>query len=319
MEAQGELYTWHPGTLEREPMNIWSPRLDPEAGEDAVLPVSHEEAMLDWQADPKVPMLVGLDETEGAWRGVNILGNKAVLKDFLQHYDYVLPLVLGLDKQVEEKAKVVEMLTEAYMGTSTLKREELEAGEEEVSRGLVDMMGDSMFNLPVNEMVKLHGEMGSQSPPLWMYVYNVTHQHSLPYMDVVSPGQKKTPDLAVLRRATHASEATMLFPILTEVLGPLSAEEVAQSTRLIKLLYSFMLDGKLGQQQGEFEGWQPFVGSSEEEPIGEGTISGSNMHIVIGNDGSHLKAGLPFQERMEVWQSLRLLRSQHHNLPKKEL
>ena len=46
-------------------------------------------------------MLVGLDETEGAWRGVNILGNKAVLKDFLQHYDYVLPLVLGLDKQVQ--------------------------------------------------------------------------------------------------------------------------------------------------------------------------------------------------------------------------
>merc|ERR1712032_1602790 len=121
--------------------------------------------------------------------------------------------------------------------------------------------------------------------------------------------------LAVLRRATHASEATMLFPILTEVLGPLSAEEVTQSTRLIKLLYSFMLDGK----QGEFEGWQPFAGSSEEEPICEGTISGSNMHIVIGNVGSHLKAGLPFQERMEVWQSLRLLRSQHHYSPKKEL
>ena len=34
--------------------------------------------------------------------------------------------------QVEEKAKVVEMLTEAYMGSFTLKREELEAGEEEL-------------------------------------------------------------------------------------------------------------------------------------------------------------------------------------------
>ena len=46
-------------------------------------------------------MLVGLDETEGAWRGVNILGNKAVLNHFLQNYHHVLPLVLGLGNQVQ--------------------------------------------------------------------------------------------------------------------------------------------------------------------------------------------------------------------------
>jgi len=166
-------------------------------------------------------------------------------------------------------------------------------------------------------MVLLIGETGS--PPLWMYVYNVTHQHSLPYMDVVSPGQKKTPDLAVLRRATHASEAAMLFPILTEVLGPLSEEEVAQSTRLIKLFYSFMLDGKPGKERGEFEGWQPFTGRSEGEPFSEDGISGSSMHLVIGNDESHLNVGLPFQERMGVWQSLQLQQSQNHSSPKKEL
>ena len=45
-------------------------------------------------------MLVGVDETEGAWRAVNILGNDAVLNDFLQHYEHVLPLVLGLGSQV---------------------------------------------------------------------------------------------------------------------------------------------------------------------------------------------------------------------------
>ena len=26
LEAQAKLYTWHPGTQEQEPMNIWSPR-----------------------------------------------------------------------------------------------------------------------------------------------------------------------------------------------------------------------------------------------------------------------------------------------------
>ena len=46
-------------------------------------------------------MLVGVDETEGAWRGVNIFGNDVVLSDFLQHYDHVLPLVLGLGNQVQ--------------------------------------------------------------------------------------------------------------------------------------------------------------------------------------------------------------------------
>ena len=41
-------------------------------------------------------------------------------------------MVESSQNQVEEKAKVVEMLSKAYMGSSTLKREELEAGEEEV-------------------------------------------------------------------------------------------------------------------------------------------------------------------------------------------
>ena len=94
-------------------------------------------------------MLVGVDETEGAWRGVNIFGNDVVLSDFLQHYDHVLPLVLGLGNQVqaflwerqvvesnqhqtEERGNMVEILSEAYMGTSRLKREDLETKEDKV-------------------------------------------------------------------------------------------------------------------------------------------------------------------------------------------
>ena len=41
---------------------------------------------------------------------------------------------------------------------------------------------------------------------------------------------------------------------------PLTEEEVSQSSRLINLFYSFMLDGKPGKQLGEFEGWLPFAG-----------------------------------------------------------
>ena len=60
----------------------------------------------------------------------------------------------------------------------------------------------------------------------------------------------------------------MHFPILAEVhaqhsqvLGPLSEEEVVQSNRFIKLLYNFMVDGKPGKGQQEFEGWLPSTGN----------------------------------------------------------
>ena len=41
-------------------------------------------------------------------------------------------VVESIQLQMEEEAKVVEMLSEAYMGISTLKRGALEAREEEV-------------------------------------------------------------------------------------------------------------------------------------------------------------------------------------------
>ena len=109
-------------------------RLDPEAGEDAVLPVSVEQAVLEGRLGLKVdiivvfalssfstplsfqqqvPMLVGVDETEGAWRGVNLLGNDVVLDDFLQHYHHVLPLVLGLGSQVLTTSLNVKLLIQS--------------------------------------------------------------------------------------------------------------------------------------------------------------------------------------------------------------
>ena len=94
---------------------------------------------------------------------------------------------------MEHKAKVVEMLSEAYMGTSTLKSGDLEAREDEVwpvigslllsmskwsnvklqvSKGLVDMMGDSMFNLAINQMVKLHSGSFQFQPHFIQFLSN---------------------------------------------------------------------------------------------------------------------------------------------------
>ena len=129
------------------------------------------------------------------------------------------------------------------------------------------------------------------------------------------PGQKKTPDVAVLRRQSFQLFLFLIFSddasfagrpmpakrpwcsqfsqrfnslsftffslvncivklhalsnprrgsthlLLCQVLGPLSEEEVVQSNRFIKLLYNFMVDGKPGKGQQEFEGWLPSTGN----------------------------------------------------------
>jgi hypothetical protein len=56
--------------VEKEPMNIWSPRADLEAGAAAVLPVDPQLAIQVGQIQP-VPILVGITESEGVWRAVN--------------------------------------------------------------------------------------------------------------------------------------------------------------------------------------------------------------------------------------------------------
>ena len=72
MIAQSSLYHWHHDKVEREPMNIWSPRPDLEAKEEAILPIEPQLAMQVGQIQP-VPFLVGVAESEGIWRAVNYL------------------------------------------------------------------------------------------------------------------------------------------------------------------------------------------------------------------------------------------------------
>ena len=88
---------------------------------------------------------------------------------------------------------------------------------------MVNMLGDSMFNYPIDRMVKMQGN--KEFTPTWMYVYNYKHEHALTYLDV--NGEKKTPELDLLKRATHANELSMMFPLLENILGPLSEEEVS--------------------------------------------------------------------------------------------
>merc|ERR1712242_236988 len=52
--------------------------------------------------------------------------------------------------------------------------------------GMVNMMGDAMFNYPIDRMVKLQGN--KEHSPVWVYQYNYKHNHSLAFFDPARPG-----------------------------------------------------------------------------------------------------------------------------------
>lgn len=146
-----------------------------------------------------------------------------------------------------------------------------------------------------------------------MYVYNYKHQHALTYLD--PKGGKREVEMDVLKRATHANELSMMFPLLEDVLGPLGEEEVAASRKYIKFLFQFAVRGHPKQvfiliflisnfffclnsfvqtfaQDGkyEFQDWLP-------------VMDGQLSHFVLGKYAGSQK-GLPFQHRMKWWNAL---------------
>ena len=80
-------------------------------------------------------------------------------------------------------------------------------------RGLLDSLGDSMFNYPVIEMVNIH--MENDYYPMWVSTISYKYSNSLePVLDTAlklgydSPTQLR-PEL---RNATHGAEFTLMFP-----------------------------------------------------------------------------------------------------------
>ena len=203
MIAQSTLYAWHHDKMEKEPMNIWSPRPDPEAEENAVLPIDPHLAMQVGQIQP-VPFLVGVAESEGLWRAANyltqvctlyfrylvhkILTQDDVMVEFVKNYGEIAPYTLGLVGQVNEgqMKPVLKKIRDYYLSAMT-KEENLEKRLEKVVYGMNQMLGDTMFNYPIDRMVKMQGN--KEYSPVWVYQYNFKHNHSLAFMDVTRPGK----------------------------------------------------------------------------------------------------------------------------------
>ena len=283
MEAQAGLYPWHPAGPEKAPKNIWSPRADPEAGAEAVLAVEPLRALQAGEIR-QVPVLVGTAESEGVWQAGLYLTRAEVRAELVDQFQDVAQHSLGLQGQVAEgkMTEVINFLKQSYFGSGSLSEEE---GEDRLVTGLVNMMGDSLYSFPINRMVKLHAQ--SASSPVWVYQYNFTHNHSLAFLDPVSP--RMTP----LRGASHSHEMPMLFPLLLQELGPLSLEETEQSRQLISLILNFMVEGTPKRDSDPQQAdWFPISGERQ-------------SHFVIGSQTvSRTARGLPHQQRMDWWDNL---------------
>ena len=284
MSAQAQLYPWHPTGPEKAPKNLWSPRPDPEAGPEAVLALEPLWALQAGHIQP-VPVLVGTAESEGVWQAGLYLTREAVRKELVEQFQQVLQHSLGLLGQVREGQleEVIKTLEHLYFTSGS--------GDEEdrLVEGLVNMFGDSLYGFPINTMLRLHARHSqSASSPVWVYQYNFTHNHSVAFLDPISP------QMTVLHRASHSHEMPMLFPILLRELGPLSDVETEQSRKLIGLIMNFMLEGTPKREADpEQKDWLPL---SEE---------GRESYFVIGQQsGSRAGGGLPHQERIERWDNL---------------
>jgi len=289
MTAQASLYHWHHDRPEKEPMTIWSPRPDLEALGDAVLPVEPHFAMEVGQIQP-VPFLVGAAESEGVWQAANYLTQDDVMSEFLSKFEDVARHSLGLVGQVSkgEMQTVLKEIKDFYLGALT-KEQDLKKRLESVVYGMVNMMGDAMFNYPIDRMVKLHGN--KEHSPVWVYQYNYKHNHSLAYFDPVNPGQVRRPELKSLDRATHAHEVSMMAPVFEAEMGPLSKQETEQSQKFVKFLMEFMVRGT-PKHDGKYE-------YKEWAPVANGQLS----YFVLGRYSGAQK-GLPHQHRMKWWNSL---------------
>jgi len=289
MIAQSSLYEWHHDKVEKEPMNIWSPRPDLEAKENAILPIEPHLAMQVGQIQP-VPFLVGAAESEGLWRAVNYLTQDGVMVEFVKNFGEIAPHALGLVGQVNEgqMRPVVKKIRDFYLSAMT-KEEDLKKRLEKVVYGMSQMLGDTMFNYPIDRMVKMQGN--KEYSPVWVYQYNYKHNHSLAWMDVANPGEVYKPDLIGSDRATHGHEISMLFPAFEDMMGPLSDEETKQSRKFVKFIVEFARQGhpKMDKKY-EFSEW---------EPVADGQLT----HFVFGKYSGTQK-GLPFQHRMKWWNNM---------------
>jgi len=231
--------------------------------------------------------------SEGIWRANNYITQSEVMSEFLKDFKNIAPHSLGLVDQVAEDdmEEVVDKMKTFYL-TDPFKVQDVDERLTKVITGLQNMLGDSMFNYPIDRTIKLSAN--KEHAPVWLYEFNYKHNHSLTRFSTQGSGGVQRPEdiLPAMARPTHGGEIAMLFPMFNEIMGPMSEEEEKYSKKYVRFITGFAKEGDPAK-------FSPKIETKTWKPMADGQIT----HFVFGRYSS-TNAGFPFQFRMKWWNSL---------------
>jgi len=281
MNNHPNFYNWQHLEQCQEPLNAWSPRVDPEAGL-SVMPQEPIDVMRAGSFQP-IPWVVGITDDEGADRAHSLFSNMKAVKEYEEDFDKIGPLMFGLtDGQSEAPKIMAKRVKDFYWADSEL-------GHDNVQE-LVNAISDSSYAFPVDaaskEMMMKSGEN--------VYVYHFTYrgEHSVTHLkpDTFPPQIEKS-DLYT--GVANGDDLMYLFPIYHGLFRPLNGEDLKFSQRLIELYTTFAAEAKpkifMGDKVDSFE-WAP----SNPQNI---------THLNIGRAMDN-EQGLPNHRRVSFWQAL---------------
>lgn len=177
-QAHYELFfKWHKNSVEREPMNVFSPRSDPEAGQESFLPEHPYLAMQNGHINPQ-PHMIGFTDKEGIWRANQILPDgsaraKNNYKDFMANFSEVAPLALGLfGNQCQNPEDVMQKLKTFY---NLDKVHPDDPVTEEIAHNLIDILSDSMFTFAIDEAAKMRAKHKDLKTYFHYFIFSGSH------------------------------------------------------------------------------------------------------------------------------------------------
>ena len=168
----GEFFDWRKEGQEREPMNVFSPRPDPESS-NPFLPEHPVIAMSKGNIN-SAPYMLGYAEKEGGWRANYVLPDvpdSQIWKQFVEGFDELAPLAFGINDETSNVKDTLSKIVEFY------KLKEMSEMTEEKAESMVDVQSDTMFNYGIDKTAKLH----SEKAPKDTYFYHLTYpgKHTL--------------------------------------------------------------------------------------------------------------------------------------------
>ncbi|TRY76290.1 hypothetical protein TCAL_13297 [Tigriopus californicus] len=264
----------------REPMNVFSPRSDPEDLESSFLPLHSFQAMKEGHIN-QVPYLTGYTEKEGIWRGDLLLPEEKdspIWADYVGEFSRVFPLSLGLFGNTTDRGNdIVEKIKRFYQ-LDNLREDHL---TEDAIHNFIDVLSDSMFTYGIDITAKLHAERSEA--PTYFYFLKYPLEHTL--ANFGSSGIA-LPIWEPLKLASHGTDMLLLFNMFP-MFEPMSDRSEKVSRDFIKVILDFATHGRSTIHHD----WKPL---QVEKP----------NYLVFGEQFQVVQEELPFQERIRFWESL---------------